>query len=73
LRHRARYAEDVADDQERWMIETFDEPQPFIERKLEGRHGRQLRPQHQRLLIWPSLRIAHKQAIAKPVAKKQLI
>ena len=65
-------ADDVADSQERGMVEFFDEPQPLVQRELERRHRGQLGPNQQTLVRGTAVRVANQQPVAKPIPEKKV-
>ena len=65
--------DDISDRKEGRVIEPLHEPQPFVERKLEGGHRRQVRAQNQGLVDGAAVDISNKKPVAQPVSEKQLL
>ena len=54
------------------MIEFFDEPEPLVQREVEGGYRGELRPDQQTLLRRPPLRVAQDQSIAESISEKKV-
>ena len=65
-------ANDIADREERRMIEFFDEPQALVQRELERRHRGQLGPNQQTLVRGTPVRVANQEPVAKPIPEKKV-